>query len=644
MVNLTEFFGPLSPLDKLLKGFQPREGQANMAEEVAYAINEDQHLVVEAGTGIGKTFAYLVPAMLSDTKVIISTGTKTLQDQLYHRDLPLISKAIGRPISTALLKGRSNYLCLNRLNIASSNDRYISRDLNLVNQWRHQTVTGDKTELSDVSETSMVWPLVTSTIDNCLGRKCPDYQDCHVMKARKNAQESDLIVINHHLLFADLTMKEEGFAEFLPDAKAMILDEAHQIPDLAAQFFGVSIGNIELDRLCNELLVIIIPLNQPIVLKQIDSLRKALQQLLIEAPKKEGRYEFAQIQAEIMIPVRKICTALKNLGQVLIPLIDVTETIEKKHELTELYFNRISSILDHDHSDGLRWIDVKSRSLRLNLTPLDVGMKLRELFSGSKKSWIFTSATIAIGEDFSHFKDRIGLPGAMDASFPSPFAVKDNALIYLPKDLPEPSNIKFTEKMLEATQPLLKVVAGGIFFLFTSHSALNKAKDWFSKRQRLLNDRLLLVQGDSPRDDMLKKFRANKNAILLGTGSFWEGVDVRGEALNMVVIDKLPFKSPADPLMMARLEYIKKNGGNGFSEHQLPTAVLALKQGVGRLLRDEDDYGLVVLCDPRIKNKNYGKAFVNGLFPMKSTESLVEVKNFMEAHKSSRPQIKDSNL
>ena len=636
MINLTEFFGPSSPLDELLNGFQSRQGQADMAEEVAYAINEGQHLVVEAGTGIGKTFAYLVPAMVSGQKVIISTGTKTLQDQLYHRDLPLISKAIGRPIATALLKGRSNYLCLNRLELASTNDKYISRDLGLVHQWRHQTATGDKTELADVSEASMVWPLVTSTIDNCLGRKCPDYQNCHVMKARQNAQESDLIVINHHLLLADLTMKEEGFAEFLPDTKVMILDEAHQIPDLAAQFFGVSIGNIELDRLCNELLVIVIPLNQPLVLRQIDALKKALRQLLLDAPKREGRYEFSQIQADINISIKHICETLKNLGQVLMPLADMTETIEKKYELTELYFNRMSSILDQDFGDGLRWVDIKPRSLRLNLTPLDVGKKLRELFLKSKKSWIFTSATIAIGEDFSHFKERIGLVGAKEASFPSPFALENNALIYLPPGLPEPSHLKFTEKMLGATLPLLKTVSGGVFFLFTSHNALSKAKAWIKAKQKMLNGRLLLVQGDSPRDDMLKKFRADGNAILLGTGSFWEGVDVRGEALNMVVIDKLPFRSPSDPLMMARLEYIKRNGGNGFIEHQLPTAVLALKQGVGRLLRDEEDYGLIVLCDPRVKNKNYGKTFIDGLSPMQSTESLTRVNDFLDAHKASR--------
>ena len=308
--------------------------------------------------------------------------------------------------------------------------------------------------------------------------------------------------------------------------------------------------------------------------------------------------------------------------------------MEKKYEIVELYFHRLSSILEFELSNGLCWMDVKSRSLRLNLTPLDVGKKLRALIVQSEKAWIFTSATLAIGDDFSYFKDRIGLFDAMECSFPSPYALSKNALIYLPSNIPEPSDAKFTELMLKETSPLLKLVPGGVFFLFTSHHALNQARNWFTAKRDLTEGRALLIQGDSPRDEMLREFRSHGNAILLGTGSFWEGVDVRGEALNMVIIDKLPFKSPADPLMMARLEYIKKIGGNGFIDHQLPTAVLALKQGVGRLLRDQKDFGVVVLCDPRIKNKNYGKTFLEGLFPMQATELLNEVKNFLESHKS----------
>jgi len=632
--NFTDFFGVSSPLKSFLSGFRPRQGQANMSEDVMYAIENKQRLIIEAGTGIGKTFAYLVPALVSGKKIIISTGTKSLQDQLFHRDFPLITKVIGRPVTASLLKGRSNYLCLYRLDNASSNKKAISHDLHLVNKWRHQTATGDCSELIGVSEDSAVWPMVTSTIENCLGNKCPDYKDCYVVKARKIAQESGLVVINHHLLFADLVIKEEGFANFLPEAEVIILDEAHQIPDIATQFFGLSIGTIEIERLVKDALLITIPLNQPAVIKKIDNLKNAIRQFRLDAPKKEGRYEFFQIEDKVNKSLQEILLALEELKQILHPIIDTKDSIEKIFEITDIYHSRLLNIINPDLDDGLRWIDIKSRGIRLNMTPLDVGFKLRILFSHIDQTWIFTSATIAIGSDFSHFRNRMGLNDAVEISYPSPYKLDDNALIYLPKNLIEVSNKGFTESMLEATVKLLGLIGGGVFFLFTSNHSLREAEKWFDSRNNILKERPLLVQGRSPRDDMLKKFREHGNAVLLGTKSFWEGVDVRGNALNMVVIDKLPFKSPADPLMMARLEFIKKNGGNGFIEHQLPSAVLALKQGVGRLLRDQSDYGVIVICDNRIKNKNYGDTFIKSLSPMKFTESKEEVAGFLEKHKT----------
>lgn len=634
MFNFTDFFGVSSPLKSFLSGFRPRQGQANMSEDVMYAIENKQRLIIEAGTGIGKTFAYLVPALVSGKKIIISTGTKSLQDQLFHRDFPLITKVIGRPVTASLLKGRSNYLCLYRLDNASSNKKAISHDLHLVNKWRHQTSTGDCSELIGVSEDSAVWPMVTSTIENCLGNKCPDYKDCYVVKARKIAQESGLVVINHHLLFADLVIKEEGFANFLPEAEVIILDEAHQIPDIATQFFGLSIGTIEIERLVKDALLITIPLNQPAVIKKIDNLKNAIRQFRLDAPKKEGRYEFFQIEDKVNQSLQEILLALEELKQILHPIIDTKDSIEKIFEITDIYHSRLLNIINPDLDDGLRWIDIKSRGIRLNMTPLDVGFKLRILFSHIDQTWIFTSATIAIGSDFSHFRNRMGLNDAVEISYPSPYKLDDNALIYLPKNLIEVSNKGFTESMLEATVKLLGLIGGGVFFLFTSNHSLREAEKWFDSRNNILKERPLLVQGRSPRDDMLKKFREHGNAVLLGTKSFWEGVDVRGNALNMVVIDKLPFKSPADPLMMARLEFIKKNGGNGFIEHQLPSAVLALKQGVGRLLRDQSDYGVIVICDNRIKNKNYGDTFIKSLSPMKFTESKEEVAGFLEKHKT----------
>ena len=634
MFNFTDFFGVSSPLKSFLSGFRPRQGQANMSEDVMYAIENKQRLIIEAGTGIGKTFAYLVPALVSGKKIIISTGTKSLQDQLFHRDFPLITKVIGRPVTASILKGRSNYLCLYRLNNASSNKKAISHDLHLVNKWRHQTATGDCSELIGVSEDSAVWPMVTSTIENCLGNKCPDYKDCYVVKARKIAQESGLVVINHHLLFADLVIKEEGFANFLPEAEVIILDEAHQIPDIATQFFGLSIGTIEIERLVKDALLITIPLNQPAVIKKIDNLKNVIRQFRLDAPKKEGRYEFFQIEDKVNKSLQEILLALEELKQILHPIIDTKDSIEKIFEITDIYHSRLLNIINPDLDDGLRWIDIKSRGIRLNMTPLDVGFRLRILFSHIDQTWIFTSATIAIGSDFSHFRNRMGLNDAVEISYPSPYKLDDNALIYLPKNLIEVSNKGFTEGMLEITVKLLGLIGGGVFFLFTSNHSLREAEKWFDSRNNILKERPLLVQGRSPRDDMLKKFREHGNAVLLGTKSFWEGVDVRGNALNMVVIDKLPFKSPADPLMMARLEFIKKNGGNGFIEHQLPSAVLALKQGVGRLLRDQSDYGVIVICDNRIKNKNYGDTFIKSLSPMKFTESKEEVAGFLEKHKT----------
>ncbi len=634
MFNFTDFFGVSSPLKSFLSGFRPRQGQANMSEDVMYAIENKQRLIIEAGTGIGKTFAYLVPALVSGKKIIISTGTKSLQDQLFHRDFPLITKVIGRPVTASILKGRSNYLCLYRLDNASSNKKAISHDLHLVNKWRHQTTTGDCSELIGVSEDSAVWPMVTSTIENCLGNKCPDYKDCYVVKARKIAQESGLVVINHHLLFADLVIKEEGFANFLPEAEVIILDEAHQIPDIATQFFGLSIGTIEIERLVKDALLITIPLNQPAVIKKIDNLKNVIRQFRLDAPKKEGRYEFFQIEDKVNKSLQEILLALEEFKQILHPIIDTKDSIEKIFEITDIYHSRLLNIINPDLDDGLRWIDIKSRGIRLNMTPLDVGFRLRILFSHIDQTWIFTSATIAIGSDFSHFRNRMGLNDAVEISYPSPYKLDDNALIYLPKNLIEVSNKGFTESMLETTVKLLGLIDGGVFFLFTSNHSLREAEKWFDSRNNILKERPLLVQGRSPRDDMLKKFREHGNAVLLGTKSFWEGVDVRGNALNMVVIDKLPFKSPADPLMMARLEFIKKNGGNGFIEHQLPSAVLALKQGVGRLLRDQSDYGVIVICDNRIKNKNYGDTFIKSLSPMKFTESKEEVAGFLEKHKT----------
>jgi len=603
-----------------------------MAEAVAEAIANRDKLVVEAGTGTGKTFAYLIPALLSGRKTIISTGTKALQDQLYHRDLPLVGKAIGRPVTTALLKGRANYLCPQRLDQVTDPAPSLLEDLNEVREWRYRTTSGDKAELIEVPEDSPVWPLVTSTAENCLGQKCPEYSKCHVVKARKAAQEADLVVVNHHLLLADLAMKEEGFVEFLPDAEAIILDEAHQVPDLAVQFFGVSLGSRELERLVDEARAGTLPYSQPELNRRIDALQTAIRNLRADAPRQEGRHELSEVMTELREPLDVLSHTLRDVEAALADLGDASIELEKIYEQIVGMAERLTILTGEDSWDGLRWLEVHPRSLRLHLTPLDVSAKLNGLIDNGFQSWIFTSATLAVGEDFSHFGSRMGLTGVAGLTFPSPFSLDQNGLIYLPPDLPQPSDPSHTDAMLEAVTPLLDFTSGGMFCLFTSHRALNNAKKWFKTRHSVLSGRTLLAQGDAPRDDLLRRFRQIGDAVLLGTGSFWEGVDVRGPALSIVAIDKLPFASPADPLMMARLEYLRRQGANGFMEHQLPLAALSLKQGAGRLLRDHTDFGVVVVCDPRITGKRYGRMFLECLEPMPSTSALNEVSSFLAQH------------
>ena len=634
VTELTDYFGPQSPLKRHLPGFQPRAGQAWMAEAVAEAIAGAGQLVVEAGTGTGKTFAYLIPALLSGRKTIISTGTKALQDQLYHRDLPLVCKAVGRPVTTALLKGRANYLCLQRLDQVTEPAVSLAEDLNEVREWRHRTRSGDKAELIEVPEDSPVWPLVTSTADNCLGQQCPEYSKCHVVKARKAAQEADLVVVNHHLLLADLAMKEEGFVEFLPGAEAIIIDEAHQVPDLAVQFFGVALGTRELERVVDELRAATLPFSDSELNRRVDKLQTAIRVLRADAPRKEGRYELGEVITGIREALDTLSHALHDVRAAVEVLGDSSIELEKLHDQLFSLGERLGILASEDSWDGLRWLEVNPRSLRMHLTPLDVSSKLNGIIDNGFQAWIFTSATLAVGEDFSHYFSRMGLSGVTGLTFPSPFELERNGLIWLPSDLPQPSDPGHTDAMLENVMPLLEMTAGGMFCLFTSYRALNNAKKWCKANKSALGGRTLLVQGDAPRDDLLRRFRKQGDAVLLGTGSFWEGVDVRGPALSIVAIDKLPFASPADPLMMARLEFIRREGGNGFMDHQLPLAALALKQGAGRLLRDETDYGVVVLCDPRVTGKRYGSTFLQALAPMPTTGSRAEVEPFLAAHEA----------
>ena len=633
VIDADRFFGTGSPFNEALPGFVAREGQALMASVVGEAIEDRDILVVEAGTGTGKTFAYLLPALLSGRKTIISTGTKALQDQLYHRDLPLVARVAGRPVTTALLKGRANYLCLHRLEQVSEPAAALADDLAAIHEWRHRTDTGDRAELAAVAEHAPVWPAVTSTADNCLGQKCGFYNDCHVVNARRAAQAADLLVVNHHLLLADLAMKEQGFVEFLPGADTVVLDEAHQIPDLAVQFFGVSLGSRELERLLGEIRVRVMPFAAVELNRRVDALETAVRVLKAAAPREARRHELDAVMPGLREPLGGLLEAIADLVDGLDSVAAAEDAVQALLERLAACGERLKILVDETSPDGLRWLEVKPQSIRLNLTPLDVSAKLSGLMNSDSQAWIFTSATLAIGDDFSHFTSRLGIGDARCLRFESPFELDRNALIWLPPGLPEPKDRRHTETLLACVAPLFDEIDGGVFFLFTSYRALNLARAWFGARRPALRSRRLLVQGTAPRDDLTRSFREAGNAVLLGTGSFWQGVDVRGEALTLVVIDKLPFASPTDPLTMARLEHIRRVGGNAFMEHQVPQAVLTLKQGAGRLLRSENDYGVIVIGDSRVGVKPYGRRFLDALAPVPTTGDIEDVAAFFRARR-----------
>ncbi|MEO0995953.1 MAG: ATP-dependent DNA helicase, partial [Pseudomonadota bacterium] len=613
-------------------GFVPRQAQQLMAEAVAAALARREVLAVEAGTGTGKTFAYLIPVLAAAQRTIISTGTRALQDQLFHRDIPLLAEATGAPLDVALLKGRANYLCRHRLQGAGERveSRRAARDLDAVRRWEAATATGDRSELAPVAEDSPVWPWVTSTIDNCLGQGCDFYDRCFVVRARRAAARAELVVVNHHLLFADLAMKEAGFEDFLPGADALIIDEAHLLPDLASRFFGTSFSSYSLGVLLDEARVAGHAAGGPPLAAVIDRCKTALSRLRAAAPHEPGRYDGEDIESAIAAPLASLRDALDGVYAALLPLGDLGADLESLGNRCHALLTALLQVRSAEAGEGLHWLEVSRRALTLNLTPLDVSAEVGGLIHGRDAAWVMTSATLAVGEDFSHFLSRLGIGDARAIKLPSPYDLASRCLVYLPSAMPEPAAPDHPQRVADTAAAVAARTDGGVFVLFTSHRALARAADYVRDRANLFPGRRVLVQGTAPRDDLLQEFRGDGRAVLLATGTFWEGVDVRGTALTVVVIDKLPFASPGDPLVMARLEYLRRRGENGFMGHQLPQAVLALKQGAGRLLRDDRDYGVIVLCDPRVSTKRYGATFLDALAPAPVTTSPDDVTAFFE--------------
>jgi ATP-dependent DNA helicase DinG len=636
--GIEELFGPDGPLARALPGFAHRTEQATMARAVSAALARLEPLIVEAGTGTGKTFAYLVPALLSGRSVIISTGTRTLQDQLFRRDVPLLARALGMPVKCALLKGRANYLCRHRLELATQQgallpgERGQAGTLARISRWAARTKSGDLAELTDLPEQSPLWPAITSTRENCLGQECPQFARCHVVDARRAAQAADVVVVNHHLLLADLALKDEGFGDLLPGAEAVILDEAHQIPDIAAQFFGESWSARQTQILLRDAALELraAGVKSPALSGAIEDLDAELLRLRGLLGGRAQRRDWAQLPDAFVDGLTGVQNALGDIARQFEGLGSGAGTGNCARRASALAAG-LAALGGTSDEDGVRWVETAPAGFVLQFTPFEIAERLREFVEARPCAWIFTSATLAIGEDFTHFSARIGLPDARTLRIDSPFDYRDQARIYLPPHMPEPQDPRYAAAFIDACAPLLEAARGRAFLLYTSYRALGEGV--LALERRFPDPPFpVLVQGQAPREALLTQFRALGNAVLLATGSFWEGVDVKGDALSIVAIDKLPFAAPDDPVLAARLEGIRRRGGNPFVEYQLPQAVLALKQGVGRLIRDFDDFGVILLGDPRLHAKSYGRIFLAALPPAPLVRESEAATQFLREH------------
>ena len=633
-------------LAQRIEGFQPRPQQQAMAKAITELLAGEGVLIVEAGTGVGKTFAYLIPTLASGERVILSTGSKTLQDQLFFKDLPVFCEALKLPLKAALLKGRANYLCLQRLELTLEEGRFTDRReigwIRRLESWSRLTETGDIAEMTAIPHDAEVWPKVTSTLENCSGLECEYYSDCFVVKARRKAQDADVVVVNHHLFFADMALKEEGFGELLPTADVIVLDEAHQLPEIASNFFSETISSRQLQEWSRDTLAefLVNAKDMPQLRDQLNQLDKAVLdlRLVMDAPGQRASWLMMRDRPGIIEHTQTLLEVMQDLEVLLVEIVERSKGLELCHErLVELRERLLR--MQMPQTDVIQWFETFTRSFSLTATPLDIAVPLQRCMETLPCRWVMTSATLAVGDSFEHFTKRLGINQAATLKLDSPFDYWHHALMYLPTGLPEPQQADFVEKMVAAAIPVIKACGGRTFMLFTSYRAMHEAAELLEGEF----DYPMLIQGESPQREMIDKFRELGNAVLLGTASFWEGVDVRGEALSCVIIDKLPFAAPNDPVLEARLETLRQEGGNPFADYQLPQAVIALKQGVGRLIRDQEDRGLLMICDARLRTRRYGSVFLDSLPRMPRTQKLEVVERFFSTQPVKPSSILNSN-
>ncbi len=659
--DLDKLFAADGPLGRAIPGYRLRKQQIAMAHEVQTAIKANKLLVAEAGTGTGKTFAYLAPALLSGGKVIISTGTKTLQDQLFNRDLPTVRDALGVPATIALLKGRSNYVCPHHLDRALSGGKLNSRaevmHLHAIARFAKRTASGDKAECIDVPEDSGAWYLATSTRENCLGQECAHVKECFVLAARREALLADVVVVNHHLFFADVMLKDDGMGELLPSCNTIIFDEAHQLPEVAGLFFGESVGTGQLLDFARDTKLEGIAAAKDYAPLQdaVKALEKAAKDLRL-AFRHEGRLATAQWlqHPQAIDALKHVQAMLDDLGRQLESQAGRSEglanCLRRCGELVLLLRHwqqatvspggtaQDAGEVDEGADEELppvRWVEVTPYGVNFNVTPLSVAPIFRRQLEGHPRAWVFTSATLAVGEDFSHYRNALGLLEADTGRWDSPFDYPSNALLYCPTGMPDPNHPDYAEAVVAAAWPAIRASNGRAFVLCTSLRAMRRIHELLEERIAGAGLEMpLMMQGQGSKSELLERFRHLGNAVLVASQSFWEGVDVRGEALSLVVIDKLPFAPPDDPVLAARIDTLKRQGRNAFFEVQLPRAVISMKQGAGRLIRDETDRGVLMVCDPRMVDKPYGRRIWQSLPPMRRTRDIADVEAFLEAEYS----------
>ena len=631
---IKQLFSATGPLALSIDGYTPRQPQIDMAVAVDDALKTRAQLVVEAGTGTGKTFAYLAPALKSKGKTIISTGSKALQEQLYHRDLPVLVKALGAAKKTALLKGRANYLCTYRLtqHVAHvpTDDPDVMHQLAMVAKFASETHSGDLADCIGIEEDAKVLPYVSSTADNCLGKECPDFQECYIRKARLKAADADVVVINHHLFFADMAVKESGFAELMPNADAYIFDEAHQLSEIASDYFGETMSTKKLVDLINDLRAIY-RAEIPDMLqlgKSLNKLETSVADLRLQFGVDGSRGDWREKLSNKVIcsALHRVISDLEFVYQVLKLCLERSDKIEHPFERVLAFKGQLERVFDTAQTGFSYWYETTRRYLTINITPLNVSAKFALMMKESGAGFVFTSATLSVDNELSHFNASLGLKPKQSMMVDSPFDYANQALLCLPRYLPQSHEDNMPHAIVKLTLELIKSAKGRCFVLFTSYRMMHLVAEGLTTQM----DYPVYMQGQMSKRIILEKFTRHGNAVLLGTASFWEGVDVRGSTLSCVIIDKLPFAAPDDPLLQAKMQDCQMQGKDPFAHIQLPQAVIALKQGVGRLIRDNKDKGVLVICDNRLVTRQYGQVFLKSLPPMRRTRSLEDANTFLK--------------